>query len=38
MEGLYFGSDEVVVQQGELEAQAQEKVVGNLVGAEDKDD
>ena len=37
-EGLYFGSDEVVVRWEELEAQIQEKFVGNVFGAEDKDD
>ena len=37
-EGLYSGSDEVVVRWEELEAQIQEKFSRNLFGAEDKDD
>ena len=37
-EDLYSWSDEVVVWWKELEVLIQEKFVGNLFGAEDKDD
>ena len=38
VKGLYSGSDEVVVQWEELEAQISVKFDGNLFGTEDKDD